>query len=86
MAIKNPASVSGCGVFGIFACVARRALTRTSVGNEKYEYKDEKRNRARIGNPRNQRKLVVQGRDAGGAAVRHNPDPSERGGGMSTIF
>ena len=57
--------------------VSRRALTRTSVGNEKYEYKDENRVETRAYEPRDQADPAHLLRDSGGVAVRHGTDPNE---------
>jgi hypothetical protein len=54
----------------------RRALTRTSVGNEKYEDENEDRDRARVGEPYSQCELGGRGRAAGAVAVRHETDPN----------
>ena len=49
----------------------RRALTRTSVGNEKYEYEYEDCKLARSHERGNQRELALGGRGVGAVAVRH---------------
>jgi hypothetical protein len=55
----------------------RRALTRTSVGNKKYEYKYDNGDLARVHELGNQRMLALLDRVAGAAAVRHDPTLSE---------
>ena len=48
MAIKKtPPWFPGAGFLEFVWLLLRRALTRTSVGNEKYEYEDENRKLAR---------------------------------------
>ena len=55
----------------------RRALTRTSVGNKKYEYEYENGNLARVHDEGNQLMLALFDRVAGGVAVRHGSTLSE---------
>lgn len=55
----------------------RRALTRTSVGNKKYEYEYENRNLTRVHERGTQRERALGDRVAGGVALRHDPTLSE---------
>src|SRR5678816_4169191 len=74
---KTPHPFPGAGFLESSSGVARRALTRTSVGNEKYEYKDENRVETRAHEPRDQADPAHLLRDSGGVAVRHSTDPNE---------
>ena len=74
MDIKKPRLGFPVRGFGIRLVLSRRALTRTSVGNEKYEYEDENGSLAHAHKRGNQRKLAHPGRESGGAAVRHGTD------------
>jgi hypothetical protein len=77
MAIKKPRIRFRVRGFWILRLVQlRRALTRTSVGNEKYEDENGERDCARIDEPGNQCGLAVRGLAAGAVAVRHAVDPN----------
>ena len=71
--------------------LSRRALTRTSVGNKKYEYEDDHdvlnlRNLTRAHERGNQRKLALGGRELGGVALRHGPDAKRCASELSTLL
>jgi hypothetical protein len=83
---KTPHPFPGAGFLESSPDVARRALTRTSVGNEKYEYKDENRIETRASEQRTQAGPVHLLLDGGGAAVRHDTDPNESTGPCQQFF
>ena len=74
------------GFWNLRLVLLRRALTRTSVGNEKYKYEDEKRCSARIHKPIDQCELAGLGRAAGTVAVRHKPTLNELRGVCQRFF
>jgi len=65
---------------------ARRALTRTSVGNEKYEYERKKRDAARANATTDRYDPVVQGPAAGAVAVRHDSTLTDAFGSVNRFF
>ena len=74
---KTPHPFPGAGFWILRLVLLRRALPRTSVGNEKYEYEDEKRNLARAQEPGNQPGLAGLGHCAGAVAVRHESNVTD---------
>ena len=64
----------------------RRALTRTSVGNEKYEYERKERDPARADASNHRYDPVVGGLAAGAVAVRHNSTLTEAFGRVNRFF
>jgi hypothetical protein len=83
---KTPHPFPGAGFLESSPDVARRALTRTSVGNEKYEYKGENHVEAYAGEPRNQCNPARRGHAAGAVAVRHNRTLTNARGYVNCFF
>ncbi|GAA0713716.1 hypothetical protein [Dokdonella soli] len=88
-AIKNPTSVSGCGVlWGIqvsFALPGHAPSARTSVGNKEYEYKGKKKLAAKSQHAGNRQETVPFGDAAMGVALRHVADPTVYRIRLSTV-
>jgi hypothetical protein len=83
---KTPHPFPGAGFLVSSPDVARRALTRTSVGNEKYEYKGENHVETCADKPRDQNKLALRVRAAGAVAVRHKPTLTNATGVCQLFF
>jgi len=64
----------------------RRALTRTPIGNEEYEYERNKSEPVRADEPADRYDPAVQGLSAGAAAVRHKADPNGGSGSCQPLF
>ena len=87
MAIKKPRIRFRVRGFWILRLVRfRRALTRTSVGNEKYEDKGNERIETHADERGNLTNPARWLRDDGGVAVRHDSDPNEPGGRCQQLF
>ena len=83
---KTPPRFPGAGFLEFVWLLLRRALTRTSVGNKKYEYEDENRKLARADERGNQQELALLDHRIGAVAVRHGTDLKRRLKGMSSTL
>jgi hypothetical protein len=83
---KNPHPFPGAGFLESRLLLLRRALTRTSVGNKKYEYEHENRHVARMQPVGNQGYLIDPQRAAYVVAMRHVTDRNRNTRGLSTLW
>ena len=87
MAVKKPRiRFRVRGFWCLRLVLLRRALTRTSVGNEKYEYERNQRDAARANATADRYDPVFEGPAAGAVAVRHSSTLTDDFGHVNRFF